>query len=317
MILFKVLIELADMLHGYGMSMPKEVHFQWDNCGENKNKYVFMYSALLVELGFFERVTVGFLIIGHTHASIDQYFSCLRKLIGRASFIASPLALHYLFSLDKSVSESTKSKMKSAYRPPLRQFQLLYIHDYKSAFAPYINEAIANYRIPYQFQFYMFAGKCICQYRQFSTSPEWLPILPSLELSGGADGYDELFKQRVYNFEDNIHLTSQDGLASFQEYIGIGRNVSPIELVSNKKIAATATALQNTLPILNELEREAFTEQEQRHAYEQEGISDIPRFHIGRHDADDAGNRELYADTISSLQKSLQSLNTKQKGVNY
>jgi hypothetical protein len=52
MILFKVLIELADMLHGYGMSMPKEVHFQWDNCGENKNKYVFMYSALLVELDF-------------------------------------------------------------------------------------------------------------------------------------------------------------------------------------------------------------------------------------------------------------------------
>ena len=92
MILIKVLIELADMLRGYGMSIPKEIHFQWDNCGENKNKYVFMYSALLVELGFFERVTVGFLIIGHTHASIDQYFSCLRKLIGRASFIASPLA---------------------------------------------------------------------------------------------------------------------------------------------------------------------------------------------------------------------------------
>jgi len=161
----------------------------------------------------------------------------------------------------------------------------------------------------------MFAGKCICQYRQFSTSPEWLPILPSLELSGGgADGYDELFKQRVYSFEDNIHLTSQDGLASFQEYIGIGSNISPMELVSDRKIAATATALQNTLPILNEIEREASTEQEQRHAYEQEGICDIPRFNIDRQ-ADDAGNRESYADNISSLQKSMQSLNTKQKGI--
>ena len=77
-----------------------------------------MFNALLVELGYFEKITVGFLIVGHTHASIDQYFSCLRKLIRRASFIASPLALQHLYSLDKSSSESSKSRMRSQYRPP-------------------------------------------------------------------------------------------------------------------------------------------------------------------------------------------------------
>jgi len=310
-----VLIELADMLKAHGKIMPKEVHFQWDNCGENKNKYVFMFTALLVELGYFERITVGFLIIGHTHASIDQYFSCLRKLIGRASFIASPLALQYLFSLDKSVSESVKSKMKSAYRPPLRQIQLLYVHDYKAAFTPYINVAIANYRIPYQFQFLMFAGKCICQYRQFSTSPEWFPVMPSLSLSSsGSEEYDELFNQRVYSFEDNVHISTEAGLATFQEYIGIGSNISPQELVSNRKIAATATALQNTLPILNDIEREASIEQQQRHAYEQEGIYDIPRFNDNKQDIDDVAKGESYRDNVRLSQKSLQSLNTKQKG---
>ena len=302
------------MLRVYGKSMPKELHFQWDNCGENKNKYVFMYTALLVELGFFEKITVGFLIIGHTHASIDQYFSCLRKLIGRASFIASPLALHHLFSLDKSVSESSKSKLKSAYRPPLRQIQLLYVHDYKSAFTPYINNSIANYRIPYQFQFVVLAGKCICQYRQFSTSPEWLPLLPTLSQSSLGNEYDELFQQRVYTFEDCVHLTTESGLSAFQEYIGIGSNISPSELVLDKRIAATAAALQNTLPILNEIEQEAAIEQEKRHAYEEDGIYDIARFNDNDQHCDDGTKSESYKDHVTSLQKSLQSTNTKQRG---
>ena len=160
-----------------------------------------MNTSLLVELGFFDKVTVGFFIIGHIHASIDQYFSCLRKLIRRAS---SPLALHHLFSLDKSVSESTKLKLRSVYRPPLRQIQLLFVHD----FAPYINKTIANFQIPYQFRFFLFAGKCICQYKQFSISLEWLPIVPSLKLTDVRDYDLIIFNQRVYNFEDNFHLSS-------------------------------------------------------------------------------------------------------------
>ena len=270
-----------------------------------------MYTALLVELGFFDKVTVGFLIIGHTHASIDQYFSCLRKLIRRASFIASPLALHHLFSLDKSVSESTKSKLRSVYRPPLRQIQLLFVHDYKSAFAPYINKTIANFQIPYQFQFVMFAGKCICQYKQFSTSLEWLPIVPSLKLTDVRD-YDEIFNQRVYNFEDNVHLSSVVGLNAFQEFIGLGNNVTSSELVANKNIAPTAIALQNTLPILNAIEQDAIHEQGQRHAYEQEGICDIPRFSAADNCATADGVD--YRNTVVSLQKSMESINTKQKG---
>jgi len=35
-----VLTELGNLLKNkYGMTMPREIHFQWDNCGENKVYY--------------------------------------------------------------------------------------------------------------------------------------------------------------------------------------------------------------------------------------------------------------------------------------
>jgi hypothetical protein len=67
------------------MTLPKNLHVQWDNCGENKNKEMLIFNSLLVEMGYFTNVTMGFLIVGHTHASIDQYFSCLRRRIRRAN----------------------------------------------------------------------------------------------------------------------------------------------------------------------------------------------------------------------------------------
>ena len=70
----QAMIQLAALLAKHNMPMPPNIHFQLDNCGENKNKEFFTYCAILVELGYFEEITVGFLIVGHTHASIDQYF---------------------------------------------------------------------------------------------------------------------------------------------------------------------------------------------------------------------------------------------------
>ena len=76
---------------------------QFDNCGENKNKEMFCYLSMLIELYIFDEVEISFLIVGHTHSSIDQYFSVISKSIRKAKFIGSPLALmnlvretHYL-----------------------------------------------------------------------------------------------------------------------------------------------------------------------------------------------------------------------------
>ena len=51
MVLILILKRYADVL-------PKVLYLQLDNCGrENKNKYVFAFLCLLVELGVFEKVS--------------------------------------------------------------------------------------------------------------------------------------------------------------------------------------------------------------------------------------------------------------------
>ena len=42
---------------------------------------MFAYASVLIELGYFEGIDINFLIVGHTHSSIDQYFSVLSKSI--------------------------------------------------------------------------------------------------------------------------------------------------------------------------------------------------------------------------------------------
>ena len=42
--------------------------------------------------------SINFLIVGHTHSSIDQYFSVLSKAIDSAEWIGSPISLQALCS---------------------------------------------------------------------------------------------------------------------------------------------------------------------------------------------------------------------------
>ena len=53
--------------------LPRKLRLQLDNCfKENKNKAVFTFLALLVEIHMFDEIIVGFLMVGHTHTDIDQ-----------------------------------------------------------------------------------------------------------------------------------------------------------------------------------------------------------------------------------------------------
>ena len=59
---------------------------------------MFTYISLLIDEEHFDTVEIYFLIVGHTHASIDQYFSTLSNLIQSRNFIGSPLALEALLA---------------------------------------------------------------------------------------------------------------------------------------------------------------------------------------------------------------------------
>jgi hypothetical protein len=76
--------KLSIELEKRNLLTPRIITFQFDNCGENKNKEMFCYASLLVELGSFDTVNINFLVVGHTHCNLDQTFSvCHRKYIMR------------------------------------------------------------------------------------------------------------------------------------------------------------------------------------------------------------------------------------------
>jgi hypothetical protein len=54
--------------------------FQYDNCGENKNQFLIGFFSMLVETKQVKYVELHFLLVGHTHCSVDQYFSVLSKV---------------------------------------------------------------------------------------------------------------------------------------------------------------------------------------------------------------------------------------------
>jgi hypothetical protein len=57
-------------------NLPQVIYLQLDNTShENKNQIVFGYLSMFVQLRNFQKVKVGFLLVGHTHEHIDQMFS--------------------------------------------------------------------------------------------------------------------------------------------------------------------------------------------------------------------------------------------------
>ena len=64
--------------------LPEIFNLQLDNAaGENKNKFVLFFCALLVGAGVFRKVKLSFLPVGHTQEDIDQLFSRLAEALRR------------------------------------------------------------------------------------------------------------------------------------------------------------------------------------------------------------------------------------------
>jgi len=261
-----------------------------------QNKEFFMFCSILVEAGYFQTLTVGFLIVGHTHASIDQYFSCLRRKIRNASFIASPIALQHLFTLPFTASE----KKKSRFRPPISQLQLHFVHDYRSALAPYFNPAITNYNIPYQFKFFNVLSKCVNHHKPFADPKfPWLPLQSSEVLKT----VEQLYKARIFSIENTHSLSTDTGKAILAEHMGFRENVDSSRLGSStvgEELENFQAFNNSILPGLQNMESLALAEQVLRHADESLDIDDVVRY----------GESEV-RDAYLSNQEALQGLNTK------
>ena len=59
---------------------PSTLLLHMDNSSkDNKNNAVFSFLAHLVQRGWFREIRVNFLIVGHTHDRVDQFFSCISR----------------------------------------------------------------------------------------------------------------------------------------------------------------------------------------------------------------------------------------------
>lgn len=158
-VVVQALDDLSKILAAQGHKLPQRLCLQFDNCGENKNKTLFSFlSHLVASLKFLEIFVslcvqpershfnffcfeVNFLIVGHTHCSLDQFFSVLSRAIKAAEFIPSPAALMELYA--------TAHKGASAHLRPIVNKQIHAVFDWVQMYAPFINGEFA-------FHFYLF-----------------------------------------------------------------------------------------------------------------------------------------------------------------
>jgi hypothetical protein len=150
---------------------------------------MFAWVSMLVDQGIFDTVDIFFLIVGHTHASIDQYFSVLAKQILSCEFIGSPLSLQALlgrerdYNLSGSAWQQIDENTKPRKAKPLLIRKLSVIFDLKTCLVPMIDFSIKYYSIPHRFKFEMYNGVVAMQYSIYSTQKNLLPPRPTT-LSG-------------------------------------------------------------------------------------------------------------------------------------
>jgi hypothetical protein len=145
---------------------------------------MFAWVSMLVDKDIFDTVDIFFLIVGHIHASIDQYFSVLAKQIMSCDFIGSPLSLQALlgrerdYNLSGSAWQQGNENAKPRKAKPLLIRKLAVIFDLKTCFDKIIDFSIKYYSIPHRFKFEKFNGVAAMQYSIYSTQKSLLPPRP-------------------------------------------------------------------------------------------------------------------------------------------
>jgi hypothetical protein len=78
------------LTHLFG-NLPQVLYLQLENTSrENTNQILFGYLSMIFEMGIFQKVKVGFLLVGHTHDHIDQMFSHFSVTLKRNFFGSLP-----------------------------------------------------------------------------------------------------------------------------------------------------------------------------------------------------------------------------------
>jgi hypothetical protein len=254
-VLKQALEDLAQMCFDEGFVLPPELILNFDNCGENKNQFMFAYCSILVELCLFKVIQVNFLIVGHTHCSVDRMFGTFSDRINACKFIASPHALRHLL-------------VTSIHDRAVFNMEIISVYDWKSFLQPYINPKIKYYGIPHNFRISLKYHKAVFQYRLYSTF-KWLPVEPWKKIESIAE-LDSLELTEVHLRQfcvvgDEATLLSTIGAES----------ISTDKLVNDPQKLKVISTYSAHKEVLTALESNAIHQQIQRHQDECDGYCDL------------------------------------------
>ncbi len=141
--------------------LPPVLYLQLDNTTrENKNKTMFAYLSLLVKLGVFRRIYLGFLPVGHTHGCVDQVFSCHSRELRRRDIITG---VHL------------EAVLLQSYTPTPTIVILPEAADVKSWLAPFCSSTFVGITEGYQFLFEVIGEDVYIRDKLFSVASEYQP----------------------------------------------------------------------------------------------------------------------------------------------
>ena len=237
-IILSVIEDLKKRLLEKGQQLPRKGIFQFDNSGENKNKEVNALMSTLIEMFYLDEIHCNFLVVGHTHCSVDQYFGVCTKCIKKQHWIGSPM--------------SFQSLLKTAHNDPKRRptvnRQIVVIFDFRHYFASIINK-IGWCQVPHCFKFTRYLGKAIMQYKMFSPNQFWLPEAPDIL------GPDDLTIHSILNINLNKFCIIGQELELHQD-LNI-HNKMMADSVSDIQLRKTLTCFSNIRPFLEVMEQTA------------------------------------------------------------
>ena len=192
---------------------------------------MFAYLSLLIEKGYFDEIRVNFLIVGHTHTTIDQYFSVItKKLFGKV--VLSPLSLQNLFNTCQN---------------PLINRQIFSHYDYRTWLSPIINE-VHFYQLPHVFVFKRRCGRAVCQHKPYTRSPRLFPVEPD----NVPQSSKELAKLSRPLRVDRLSFIG--GVEAIQDALEIDTKINTIDITNQQGLLQRLQALNDIIEPLKQIE---------------------------------------------------------------
>ncbi|XP_078586053.1 uncharacterized protein LOC144877086 [Branchiostoma floridae x Branchiostoma japonicum] len=151
---------LQDVAKANGGRLPPVLYLQLDNCyRENKNCYILAFCSELVRRKIVKKVKLSFLMVGHTHEDVDQFFSRISTTLQKSEATTLP---------------ELQALIESSYTPQPEAFEVSHVGDYKEWLSDEL-ETISGHSVPHCFKFILEqdTNQSTILYKDYSTDRQW------------------------------------------------------------------------------------------------------------------------------------------------